>query len=81
VSIVYSKKLIGTTEFEPRQKVIFKSVDGSIVETYGLVQAHLLEEKMSIPVEFQLVNQQVDIEGDGILGRDFLQKNAIPHML
>jgi hypothetical protein len=81
VSIVNSKKLIGTTEFEPRQKVRFKSVDRSIVETYGLVQAHLLEEKMSIPVEFQLVNQQVDIRGRWYSRKRFPTKNAIPHML
>jgi hypothetical protein len=74
VSVINSKKLISTTEFEPRQKVRLKSVDGSVVETHGLVKAQVMEGKLSIPIEFQLVNKQVDIEGDGILGRDFLQK-------
>jgi hypothetical protein len=74
VSIINSRKLIGTTEFEPQQKVRLKNVDGSTVETYGLVQAHVQEGRTSIHVEFQLVNKQVDIEGDGILGKDFLQK-------
>jgi hypothetical protein len=33
-----------------------------------------LKGSVSIPVEFQLVSNQVDLEGDGILGKDFLQK-------
>jgi hypothetical protein len=74
VSIISSKKLIGTTEFEPQQKVRLKSFDGSVVETHGLVNAHVQEGKVEIPVEFQLVNKQVDLEGDGIVGKDFLQK-------
>jgi hypothetical protein len=74
VSIISSKKLIGTTEFEPRQKVRLKSFDGSIVETHGLVSANIQEGKAKIPFKFQLVNKQVDLEGDGIIGKDFLQK-------
>jgi hypothetical protein len=74
VSVINSKKLINTTEFEPQQKVRLKSVHGSVVETHGLVKAQVLGGNMSIPMELQLVSKQVDIEGDGILGKDFLQK-------
>jgi hypothetical protein len=74
VSVINSKKLISTAEFQPQQKVRLESVDGSVVETLGLVKAQVLEGKLSIPIEFQLVNKQVDIEGNGILGKDFLQR-------
>jgi hypothetical protein len=73
LSVVKSHKLIGSTRFDPQQKVKLKSVDGSIVETHGLVKARVREGKLEIPIKFQLVNKQIDIEGDGIIGKDFLQ--------
>ena len=33
----------------------------------------MLEEGVNIPYSIQLVNKQVDLKGDGILGRDFLK--------
>jgi hypothetical protein len=74
VSIIKSEKLIGSTEFEPREKVKLKGVEGSIVETHGSVNARIHEGNATIPVVFQLVSKQVDIQGDGILGKDVLQK-------
>jgi hypothetical protein len=74
VSIINSKKIIGTTTFDPQRKIRLKSVNGAIVETHGVVEANILEDSISIPVELQLVSKQVDLEGDGILGKDFLQK-------
>jgi hypothetical protein len=74
VSVIKSQMLIGSTEFEPQQKVRLKSVDGSVVEIDGLVKAQIRGGKCSIPMEFQLVNKQVDLEGDGILGKAFLTK-------
>jgi hypothetical protein len=74
MSVINSKKLIGTTKFDPQGKIRLKSVNGAIVETHGVVEANIVEGSISIPVEFQLVNKQVDLEGDGILGKDFLQK-------
>jgi hypothetical protein len=59
VSVVKSKKLIGTTEFESQQKVRLKCIDGSVVETHGLVKTQVREGKVSIPMEFQFVNKQV----------------------
>jgi hypothetical protein len=70
--VVKSHKLIGSTRFDPQQ-VKLKSVDGSIVETHGVVKAKVREGELEIPIKFQLVNKQVTIEGDGILGKDFLQ--------
>jgi predicted aspartyl protease len=72
VSIIKSEKLIGSTEFEPREKVKLKSVEGSIIE-HGSVSARIHEGKATIPFVFQLVSKQVDIQGDGILGKDMLQ--------
>jgi hypothetical protein len=72
VSVIKSQKLIGDTRFDPRQKVKLKSVDGAVVETYGQIEAKITEGNLKIPIRFQLVNRQLDIEEDGILGRDFL---------
>jgi hypothetical protein len=38
VSVIKSTRLIDSTEFEPWKKVKLKCIDGSIVETHGLVQ-------------------------------------------
>jgi hypothetical protein len=72
VSVVKSQKLIGSTRFDPQQKIKLKSVDGLVVETYGLVEAKVKEGSRRIPISLQFVHKQLDIEGDGILGKDFL---------
>lgn len=74
VSVIKSKRLIGSTRLDPQRKVRLKSVDGSIIETHGVVKARVEEGKLKIPMEFQLVSKQVDLEGDGIIGKDFLEK-------
>jgi len=51
-----------------------KCVDGSPMETYGILEARIEFRNSSIVHDFQLVNKQVDIPCDGILGRDFLQR-------
>jgi hypothetical protein len=50
-----------------------KSVEGSTIETHGSLETQVLEGEMSIPNRLQLVSKQVDLKGDGILGRDFLK--------
>jgi hypothetical protein len=50
-----------------------KSVDGSILETHGSIETQVRTDGLEIPYSFQLVSQQVDLKGDGILGRDFLK--------
>ena len=73
ISLVKSQRLIGTAEFEPKNRVRVKSVDGSILETHGSIETLIQEEGLDIPYSFQLVSHQVDLRGDGILGRDFLK--------
>jgi hypothetical protein len=73
ISLVKSRKLLGTAEFEPRDRVHVKSVDGSILETHGGIETRIRVDGIEIPYSFQLVSQQVDLRGDGILGRDFLK--------
>ena len=74
ISLLKSKKLLGTTEFEPRERVRVKSVDGSVIETHGSIETQILEGTVRIPFRFHLVSKQVDLLGDGILGRDFLKQ-------
>jgi len=73
ISLVKSCKLLGTAEFEPKDRVRVKSVEGSVIETNGSIETGIREEGIDIPFHFQLVNKQVDLKGDGILGRDFLK--------
>jgi hypothetical protein len=50
-----------------------KSVDGSILETHGSIETRIRADGLEIPYSFQLVSHQVDLKGDGILGRDFFK--------
>jgi hypothetical protein len=43
INLIKSPKLVGTTEFDPSQKMRVKCVDGSVVETHGAVKACLCE--------------------------------------
>jgi len=73
ISLVKSQKLLGTTEFETRDRVRVKGVDGSTLETYGSIEARIQIGGLEIPYSFQLVSHQIYLRGDGILGRDFLK--------
>ena len=73
ISLVKSYKLFGTAEFEPKDRVRVKSVDGSVVETHGSIETRIRERGINIPFRFQLVSKQVDLKGDGIIGRDFFK--------
>jgi hypothetical protein len=44
------------------------------METHSVLEARIEIRNSSIVHDFQLVNKQVDIPCDGILGRDFLQR-------
>ena len=50
-----------------------KIVDGSIIGTHDSLETRVREGEMSIPYRLQLVSKQVDLKGDGILGRDLLK--------
>ena len=73
ISIVKGTKLIGTTVYNPNRKVQVKCVDGSPMETHGVLEARIELKNSLLVHNFQLLNKQVDIPCDGILGRDFLQ--------
>jgi hypothetical protein len=70
ISLVKSYKLLGIAEFEPKDRVRIKNV-GSAIETHGSIETRIREGKIYIPFRFLLVSKQVDLKGDGILGRDF----------
>jgi len=73
ISLVKSYKVLGTAEFEPKDRVCVKSVEGSVIEIHGSIETRIREGGIDIPFLFQLVSQQVDLKGDGILGRGFLK--------
>ena len=73
MSLVKSHKLFGTAEFDPKVRVCVKSVEGSVIETHGSIETRIREGGIDIPFRFQLVSQQVDLKGDGVLGRVFLK--------
>jgi hypothetical protein len=73
ISLLKGNKVIGITEYDPEGRVKVVGVDGSPMETHGVLEAKFELHDSSIAHSFQLVNKQVDISCDGILGRDFLQ--------
>jgi hypothetical protein len=70
-SLVKREKLLGTAEFEPRDRVRVGRVEGSMIETHGSLETQVLEGEMSIPYRLQLVSKQIDLKGDRILGLTF----------
>ena len=74
ISLIKSEHLVGSTEFDSRGKVRIKSVDASMMEMHGSIQANIVDGHLRIPFNFQLVSKQVDLLGDGILGQDFLRR-------
>ena len=74
ISLLKSRRLLGTADFKPRDRVRVKSVEGSIIETHGSTETKILEGSLQILFRFQLVSKRVDLLGDGILGRDFLKQ-------
>jgi hypothetical protein len=63
--------LFGTAEFEPKDRVRVKSVEGSVIETHGSIENWIREGGIGIPFRFQLVSEQVDLKGGEILGLFF----------
>lgn len=60
-------------EYELKDRVRVRGIEGSLIETHGSVKTKILESEISIPYWLQLVSKQVDVRCDRILGRDFLQ--------
>jgi len=38
ISLIKSEKLLGTATFEPRDRVLVKSVNGAFIETHGRIE-------------------------------------------
>ena len=53
---------MGSAEFEPKEKVRVKSVDGSVIETHGSIETKITECDIEIPICFQLVGKQLDLK-------------------
>jgi hypothetical protein len=73
ISLIKSTKLLGEAVFDPNHKVRVRGVDGSIAQTHGVIEVGIQEGNFRVRFPFHLVNKQVDLVCDGILGRDFLQ--------
>ena len=65
--------MLGTAEFEPKDRVGIHSIEGSIIETHGSIQTRIWHGGIDIPFHFQLESLQVYLKADGILGRDFFK--------
>jgi len=74
ISLVKSYKLLEISEFEPKDRIRVKSVEGSFIETHGSIETRIRGGGMDIPFYFQLVSKHVGLKGDGILGRDILNQ-------
>ena len=62
ISLLKSRNLLGSAEFEPKEKVRVKSVDGSVIETHGSIETKITECDIEIPFCFQLVGKQIDLK-------------------
>jgi len=74
IRLLKGRRFLGTAEFEARDRVRVKSVEGSITETHGAYKTKILVGSLQIPFGFELVSRQVDLLGDGILRHIFLKQ-------
>ena len=72
ISLLKPDNLDKTKQYDPEGRVQVKSVNGSIIQTIGSVQAVMYEGSVRIPFTFQLLDKRIDLPCDGILGRDYL---------
>jgi hypothetical protein len=72
ISLLKAEKLVENAEVDRKRKVTVKCVNGSPIETDGLIEVKVRLGRISFPHKLKLVNAQVEIPCDGILGRDFL---------
>ena len=56
ITLVKGYKLLGTAEFEPKDRVRVKSVEECVIETYGSIETWIQEGGIDIPFRFQLVS-------------------------
>jgi hypothetical protein len=74
ISLLKSRRLLVTAEFEPTDRVRMKSVEGCVIQTHRSIETKILEGSIQIPFCFQLVIKQVDLLGDRILGQDVFKQ-------
>jgi hypothetical protein len=74
LSFLKSKNIFGISEFEPGNKVTVKSVDGPITKTRGRTEAKIKKGILKTPFSLKSLSNQIDVEGDVILGREFSRK-------
>jgi len=65
INLVKSYKLLGSAEFEPKDRVRVKSVEGSVIETHGSIETRIREGRVDIPFRLRLVREQVALKCDG----------------
>jgi hypothetical protein len=74
MSLIKSIKLVREKKFDLHRSMKVKSIDGSVMQTYGVTEADVKERNFMVQFPFHLVNKQVDHAYDRILGKDFLQR-------
>jgi hypothetical protein len=72
ISILKPDNLDKTKKYDPEGRVQVKSVSGSIMQTMAALHLVMYEGSVRITFTFQLVDKQIDLPCDGILGRNFL---------
>ncbi|KAL4084308.1 hypothetical protein QTP88_028133 [Uroleucon formosanum] len=76
LNIVKINKLIGKTVIDESQKIYLKRINEKIVPTIGKTTLKLIIDKKEFITEFQVVNKQFPVEGDGILEKSMSPFNA-----
>jgi hypothetical protein len=66
-SLVKRSKLLRAAEFEPKDRVHTKSIEGSVIQTRDSIETRMWGGEIDIPFRFQLLSQQVDLIEDSML--------------
>jgi hypothetical protein len=59
IGLVKSYKFWGTDEFEPKDRVRVKSVEGSVIETYESIETRIRERETDVPYRLELVSKWI----------------------
>jgi hypothetical protein len=75
VSIFKEKKLEDAQKMRNNSKITIRGISPGELSTYGITQLNLkFHENCEIMHDFHIVNRNVPLDYDGIIGRDFLIK-------
>jgi hypothetical protein len=64
-SLVKSKRLMGTVDFERKDRGRVKIIDGSIYETRGSTESRITTDELDISFRFHLLSRQVELKETG----------------